>query len=114
MAHRCPSILVANRVEKTVLPQYGRDFLHHQDQKNTAPDAEDEVVQLEEKAQSKGLLRLHDLPQTEHDCEIGDESSDDGRGGRERSLALDIVCQMVGQCGEGDVGEQEICDGGHA
>lgn len=61
MSHRRPCPLIAHRVEKAILPQYGRDFLHHQDQQHTAPDAEKEIVQLEEQAHFEGLLRLHDF-----------------------------------------------------
>ena len=71
-------------------------------------------MQLEEVAQLEGLLRPHDLAQTEDDGKVGDESSNDGGGCRERCLALDIMCVVVGQGREGDVGEQEICDGSHA
>jgi hypothetical protein len=64
-----------------VFPDYGSNFLDHEREQNAAPDAENDIVQLEKELQFQGLLRLHDLPQTEDDCKVGNQRSRNGREG---------------------------------
>ena len=54
-----------------MLPNDGRDFLHHQYKKKGASGAEDNVVQLEEELKLEGRLRLHNLTESEDDGQVG-------------------------------------------
>lgn len=58
-------------------------------------------------------LRLHDLAQPKDNGQVGHQSSDDLRGGRERRLAGHIVGEVVREVREGDIIEDEVGEGGH-
>ena len=112
-AHRSPSSGVAHPIEHTVPPDDRGDLLDHKHEQQRAASAQDDVMKLEEELELERLLIGHDCLEREDDDEVGDESSDDRVCRGQRGLALLILNEISRDLRKGDVGEQEVGEGGH-
>jgi len=54
-------------------------------------------VKLEERVEFERLARLHELLETENDCQVGNQGGSDGLVGRNWRLARYVVGDVVGQ-----------------
>jgi len=95
-------------------PVDGYNLLQHEHEEKCTTGTENNVVKLEEESELLGLTCLHNLANTKNSSEVAGKDAYHDRLGRERSGATDIMCEVVGNLREGDVGEDEVGEGSHA
>lgn len=109
-----PGSHIAHCIEKPVPPVDRQNLLEHKRKKKCTTRAENNIVYLEKEGKLLWLTCLHDFADAKDSGEIASEDAENDWLGRKRSRTADIMGEMIGNMGDGNIFKKKISKRSHS